>query len=352
MVPPFGFCGVALWRDGRAAFGTALAPGLAATHDGAAEHRLFRVASVSKIVTGRTVAAAAVAAGVGDPWAMDAQEVLGFGLRHPDFPDAPVTVGMLAAHVAGLDEAGGYAVPPDGALGGWIAATPGLWRAGTRPGTQFSYANLGYILLAGIAERWGAAPFGALAGAHLDALGLAGGFNWDGVDGPARAAALPTCRRDGAVLVPQIDGAVPPGGVALGDRVVVPRADNPAVWSPQGGLRLSLAGMLGLARSLEHGAGPRLWRRADGGGDYLDGLFQDYGAGVQFLDAPPFWPRPLIGHFGSAYGFNGGIWWDGAARVAMAYALNGVPVGDEGDDLSGAERAILDGIAALVQTHI
>ena len=108
---------------------------------------------------------------------------------------------------------------------------------------------------------------------------------------------------------------------------------------------MSLRAMLTLAMS---GAGvPRapLWRHTDGPGDYEGGLFQDYGAGEQLLTDPSFYPRPLVGHFGNAYGFNGGVWWDAQADICFAYALNGVAMGDESDALSDAERAIFAAVA-------
>lgn len=341
---PLAFAGLAVAREGARRFALRTDPGIAARYGPVTPDRPFRVASVSKCVTAGTLTGAAARAGIADPWGTDAADVLGFALRHPEFPGTPVTLGMLAGHSAALDENAGYAVPPGADLRDWLAATPGLFRAGTRPGVRFSYANLGYVLLAQVAQVWGGASFGTLArDLVLTPLGLDAGFNWAGMDAETRARALPTFRRGAAGFIPQIDADVPSEGVIHGESAVSPA--NAAAFSPQGGLRLSLDGMLTLAVSLADEDPMPLWRHTDGPGDYLDGLFQDYGAGLQLLPDPPFYPRPLIGHFGNAYGFNGGIWWDAEARIAFAYALNGLAEGNESDALSPDELAMFAGVA-------
>ena len=105
--------------------------------------------------------------------------------------------------------------------------------------------------------------------------------------------------------------------------------------------------MLTLANNLAGAGHKPLWRAADGPGDYLDGLMQNYGAGLQFLDTLAFYPRPLVGHFANAYGFRGGVWFDAAANLSFAYGLNGFEFGDESDALSPEEIRIFDAVAAL-----
>lgn len=196
------------------------------------------------------------------------------------------------------------------------------------------YSNLGYVILAEVIERLSGQTF-AQAAAPLVPDG--GGFNWSGVSADRIARALPTYRRDGDRFVPQIDA--PP----------VPAATegNVARFSPQGGLRLSLEGMLALAEGLADADQTVLWHQLDGPGAYLDGVFQHYGAGLQIFDAPAFYPRPLVGHFGNAYGFNGGVWYDVQAGLSFAYALNGLALGDEDDRFSVQERAIFDAVAQI-----
>ena len=87
-----------------------------------------------------------------------------------------------------------------------------------------------------------------------------------------------------------------------------------------------------------------LWRCPEGTG----GLFQSWGWGVQILHRPPFWPRPLIGHFGNAYGFRGGLWHDPEVGLSLVVALNGEDADAPDDDsLSPTETAAYAGLAAI-----
>ncbi len=304
LVPPFAFAGVAVgWPDGRAVVRTACAPGVA--------EGWFRAASISKIITGRVFRAAGGRADVA------ASELLGWELRHPA-SDIAVTAGMLAAHCSGLSDDGGYL------HGGPLRDWPMVWNAA--PGAAFDYCNLGYLLLAEMAERMTGEPFGVLAGRELARIGVAGGFNWFGVP---EVPVLATYRRDGTALVAQVDA---PRVAATG-------------FSPQGGLRVDLRGCLGIARSLSEADGPVIWD-----GPVPDvGVWGGYGVGVQVLDAPAFWPNPVMGHFGNAYGFAGGVWKDRVTGVAFAVALNGLPVGDEDDGLRAEERALYAAVAQIVE---
>jgi CubicO group peptidase (beta-lactamase class C family) len=309
LVPPFAFAGVAVgWPDGREVVDVTCAPGVT--------EGWFRAASISKIITGRVFRAAAGARGFHPPYDVAASELLGWELRHPG-SDTVVTAGMVAAHCSGLSDAGGYLQA--GAVRDW----PMVW--GAAPGAAFDYCNLGYLLLAEMAERLAGESFGVLAARELARIGVVGGFNWFGVgDVPV----LPTYRRDGTGLVAQVDA---PRVVGHG-------------FSPQGGLRVDMRGCLGIARSLSAADGPVIW----------DGMVPDagvwggYGVGVQFLDAPAFWGNPVMGHFGSAYGFTGGAWKDRVTGVAFAVALNGWPVGDEDDRLRDEELALYARVAQIV----
>jgi CubicO group peptidase (beta-lactamase class C family) len=226
----------------------------------------------------------------------------------------------------------------------WLAR-PECWGEAA-PGTVFDYANLGYVLIAAMAERMAGARFDRLARRELARIGVEGGFNWSGVPPAARARRLATYRRAGGRFLPQIDGQVSARGLSGPEgrelRLGSWRAgEAPGVFSPQGGLRINLSGALGLARSLSEADGPVLWS----GPTDAPEVFQSYGLGVQFLDTPAFWPRPVMGHFGNAYGFAGGLWKDRVTGVAFVVALNGLPEGDEDDRLREEELALYGALA-------
>ncbi|MEO1638044.1 MAG: serine hydrolase domain-containing protein [Pseudomonadota bacterium] len=331
---PFAFCGIAVRQGADAHFAIGTGDGIAADPD-----TLFRVASISKMVTAAAFEVAATGAGLARPYDVPAAEVLGFDLTHPQWPATPITLGMLMTHTSGLWDEGGYLF--DGPIP--VQFDPDAMFSPEEPGTFFRYCNLGYILLAAAAEKLSGRRFDEIVA--KDVLGphdIAGGLNWVGVPPPAMRNTLPTYRHDGQTFAPQIDA--PP---------VHPNLTSCQLgldtwrFSPQGGLRLSLRGMLTLADVLISANDTPLWQTADGPGDYLDGLMQDYGAGLQFLPDPPFYPRPLTGHFANAYGFKGGVWRDGEADISFAYALNGLPLGDEDDALCNVEHQIFAVIAAM-----
>ncbi len=318
---PFAFCGIGVQQGGNAA-----TFGHHATHPAKAdENTLFRVASLSKIVTGAVTLAALRRMGFNPSSPIDASEFLGFPLRHYD---TDVTVQMLAGHTAGLRD---FVVPPDIDLASFFNAD--VFDA--RPGATFSYSNAGYVLLAAIAEQISGQGFEHLTADSQKIHAIAGGFNWFGVD--ENAQILATYRLADGQFIPQIDAP----------RASAPDGINPARWSPQGGLRTSLRGMTNLAATLRNTPHDPIWLPHMGSFDTVGGAYESYGWGVQIFDKPTFYPRPLIGHFGNAYGFIGGAWYDAQTDTAFSYGLNGRAMGCETDDITAPERQIFDHIAAL-----
>ncbi len=347
LAPSLAFCGMALARDGQApVFHIATAPGLTVTPD-----TPYRAASISKVVTGRVFARVAEMVGWHPPYATDPCDILGFPLRNPHHPDTPLTLGQIASHSASLTDAAGYLIPPETTLRDWFATRGAGPFLPQNPGHFFHYSNLGYVLLAALSEAITGERFDHLAQRLVLApLGITAGFNWSGTSAAFRATALPTFRRDTTGLHPQIDATIAPTGPSAPDGTEIllnhyTPGTNPAPFSPQGGLRLSLRSALTLAQSLSHDSQSPLWTPDMSPGDTEDGLFQGYGTGLQILDKPTFYPRPLIGHFANAYGFTGGVWYDRQTGAAFTYAMNGLPMGDEDDAMRDEELAIFAAVA-------
>ena len=285
---------------------------------------MFRVASISKVAVGQAMAAALAESRF--DWDTRLDAVLGWS------PHPAITLGQLAGHASGMTDAAGYLVPPLVTLREFcedrlVMAAP--------PGERFDYCNLGYVVLAAALEQVAQKPFAAAVAPFLPE---GAGFNWEGVSPARRKDCLPIFRRDGANFLPQIDDVIRP----------VPKAPHPGPLSPQGGLRTSMEGLLSMAEALAGADTTRLWTTAQGATLGPAEVFRDYGPGLQIYEAPTFWPRPLYGHFGNAYGLRAGIWYDAEKAAAFAYALNGMPLGEEDDDFTPAERAIFDGLAALI----
>jgi CubicO group peptidase (beta-lactamase class C family) len=347
LVPPFAFCGIALARDGHApAFHIATAHGLTVSSD-----TPYRAASISKVVTGRVFARVAETVGWNPPYETDPSDILGFSLRNPHHPGTPLTLGQIASHTASLTDAAGYLVPPGTTLAEWFAQQGAGAFLDDAPGHYFQYSNLGYVVLAAVAEAVTGERFDVLAqNLVLGPLGLDAGFNWSGTSAAFRRGALPTFRRNASGLQPQIDAVIAPAGPSAPDGTEVSllgylTGTNPGAFSPQGGLRLSLRSALVLGQSLAQDLQTPLWTTGMSPGDTAGGLFDGYGTGLQILSAPSFYPRPLIGHFANAYGFVGGVWYDREAGAAFTYALNGLPMGDEADAMRDEELAIFGAVA-------
>lgn len=338
-IGPFAFCGLAVSRTGRDVYASQTAKGIEVD-----TQTMFRVASISKIITARAFLHAADEAHLSDPLYADISNLLGWTIRHPHHPETPITIGMIASHTAGLKDIDLSKIPDRLSQVNYTEC----FRPNP-PGTYFSYSNLGYVLLAAATEAVSGQRFDKVAEAALANFGIIGGFNWSGVPADRRASASPTYRRDGPKFLPQIDQNVAETGVQW-PKTMAPYQPIETTWafSPQGGYRTSMEGLLALAKSLRTSKDQTaLWSAKETPGDTLGGVFDQYGFGLQIFDQPAFYPNRIIGHFGTAYGFKGGVWFDCETETAFAYGLNGAEIEDESDEFAEEELRIFEGIAQL-----
>ena len=327
-----------------------------AAHGDAAPHRTFnpdtlvRVASVSKLVTTIGVLRL-VEAGTLDLDA-DVSRALGWRLRSPAFPDAPITLRQLLSHTSGLIDAGDdYAVPLGGSL--QAAIGPANWSAHA-PGTWFHYTNFNFPVVAQVMEAATGERFDRLMARlvlvplHLDAC-----FNWATCSNAAVARAAVLTDAAGVPVKDDLHGRRPDcAGVNRIDATAcaldayVPGTDG-AVFSPQGGLRISAAGLARIGRMLLGDGsvdGVRVltpasvalmrspqWRYDGRNGDSEDGLYCAYGLGTEVIATTPGCrddlfgdARPRDGHAGEAYHVRSGLWLDRAARTGVAFVATAV----------------------------
>lgn len=221
------------------------------------ERTLFRVASISKLV---------VAVGVMRLVEQgrlnldeDVSTALGWQLRHPQFPDRPITLRLLLSHRSGLSD-GGESYFFDGRTrlqdvlqpGGAHYAEGRSWRVGKAPGTWFEYVNLNFGVIATVMERATGERFDHLMQRLvLQPLGLRGGFDPAAFPAADQADIATQYRKRRNVgereiwnpagpWVVQADDfrhqpPQPPAGLA---RYVV--GSNGTLFGPQGRLRISL----------------------------------------------------------------------------------------------------------------
>ena len=326
-----------------------------------------RVASISKLVTAIGVLRL-VEAGQLDLDA-DVSALLGFPLRNPAFPDAPVSLRMLLSHTSSLTDAAGYWNVPLGEDIRLITGKPQAWDTQHAPGTFFRYTNLNFPLVAQLMERATGERFDRLMRRLvLFPLGIDAGFNWSGSSEAALARAVVLYDDKGQPQKDDLRGQRPAclviaaadGGCDLSRWQP---GENGALFSPQGGLRISARGLARIGRMLLNNGtldGTRVLSPAsvallatpawcfDGANGVIGeedepnrgGFFCAYGLATQQLaqgngtscrDDLFGDGRGRIGHSGNAYGLLSGLWIDLAAGTGVAYFATGVA-----NDSSGA----------------
>lgn len=332
------------WAEGLADPAT----GRAATPDDPA-----RIASVSKLVVAVGVMKL-VEQGRLD-LDRDVAAYLGWPLRNPAFPGQAITLRQLLSHTSSLrDGDDAYVVPLGGSLRQALA-DPAVWDNAHGPDDHyFAYANFNFPVVASVMEMATGERFDVwmrrevLAPMKLDAC-----FNWPTCGDAAVARAI-VLTQDGKPVRDDLAGKRPdcPVYVEEGpcDLNRWKLGDNGALFSPQGGLRISARGLARVGRMLLNGGtldGVRIlapqsvdtmlapaWRfdgRNGSQGDESEGVCS-YGLATRQLatnlgcaDDPEGKGRAWAGHSGDAYGLRSGIWIDRQRGVGIAYFTTGLP---------------------------
>jgi CubicO group peptidase (beta-lactamase class C family) len=329
-----------------------------------------RIASISKLVTALGVMRLVEQGKL--HLDADVSKQLGFTLRNPTFPERKITLRMLLSHTSSLTDGAGYWNVPLGSAITSITNDPKAWDSAHAPGTYFRYTNLNFPLVAQLMERATGERFDVLmrrlllAPLHMDAC-----FNWSGCSDAAVARAVVLYDAKGAVEKDDLHGKRPdcPVIVAEGDDCNLARAkpgSNGALFSPQGGLRISVRDLAKIGRLLLNDGtldGTRIlnpatvrllatpvwtWNGSNGEIGEADdpghgGFFCSYGFAMQHLargdgkrcrDDLFGDGRRRLGHSGDAYGLLSGLWIDRERGTGVAYFATGVA-----NESSGAHSA-------------
>lgn len=333
-----------------------------------------RIASISKLVTALGVMRL-VDARVLD-LDRDVSDYLGWPLRNPAFPEAPITLRLLLSHRSSLVDDADYLIP----LGDTVRARladPRAWDSAHAPGSDwFHYTNLNFPVIASVMEATTGERFDALMQRLvLRPLKLDACFNWSGCSTARTARAVVLYRADGSVARDDLKGSPPPcpvqpdkdGGCDLSTYVP---GWNGGLFSPQGGLRISMPDLARIGQMLGRGGKGFLLRRSfaelvqpawrfsgangvdEGGGP--GGVNCAYGLAVHVLAGGP--PpcaddlfgdgRQRIGHSGEAYGLRSGLWVDPKTGRGVAFFTTAVP-DDAPKGTHSAFTAIEEKLAAL-----
>jgi CubicO group peptidase (beta-lactamase class C family) len=302
----------------------------------------------------------------------DVSEWLGWNLRNPAFPDRSITLRLLLSHTSSLRDGVDYALPLGMTVEKAVAARE-AWDVEHEPGTFFRYSNLGFPVIASVMERATGERFDRLMERLvLKPLELDACFNWTTCSDAAMARAVVLYSPDGAVLRDDLHAARPAcpvvpaagGGCDLGAYTL---GTNGALFSPQGGLRISVRDLAKVGRLLlRKGLLPdgsrflsesslaemaRIHWRFDGlNGDTEQGFYCAYGLAMQALarcrpsDDPFLDGRSRRGHAGDAYGLRSGLWIDPATGRGISYFAAGL--GDDPPRGASAYRSIEEWLAA------
>ena len=337
---------------------------------------LYRVASISKLVT--TLGVLRLVEEGRLSLDADIGTYLGYRLRNPHFPEAPITARMLLTHTSSLRDDAFYFWPAKHALrdvllpGGALHGAGKMWARSQQPGAYFTYANLNWGVLGTIMERVTGERFDRLmTRLVLQPLGIRGGFN-PAEFPPAElqdvAALYCKCTErdkeerwhpEGPWLA-QVDDYSGDRPANRADATYVP-GTNGTVFGPQGNLRISAADLAKVMKMLMNQGqheGKRFlhpdsvdlmlspqWRHdaaaRNGETDYGKRArrFNEWGLGAQrFLDisGPASGDRLVrsggflaVGHLGDAYGFSGVFAFDRQRKNGLIVLIGGTGVDPE-----------------------
>ncbi len=285
----------------------------------------------------------------------DVSDYLGWKVRSPFHPDAPVTLAHLLSHRAGLSDKAGYSIPLGESLQAKFADRA-AWRDTGKPGeAAFEYANLGSPLVATVLEAASGERYDRLVERLVfKPLGVKACLNWIGCGPELEARAVTLYRHTGEVAADAPE-RLPPActiPVAEGKRcdldAYVP-GTNASIFSPQGGVRIGMVDLAKIGREVMRGGDsdflqPRALERLVlspvQGRTGAAQLFCHYGLGLQLIE----WfddpcddtlfsiGRPWLGHPGEAYGLLSGLWYEPRRGIGFVYFTTQNPPPEGGED--------------------
>lgn len=315
-----------------------------------------RVASISKLVT--AIAVMRLVERHRLSLDADVSRWLGWRLRDPAFPDRPITLRLLLSHRSSLTDHVDYVLPLDADMRG-ILERPEAWDAAHPPGTYFRYTNFNFPVIAAVMERATGERFDRLMRRLVfRPLRMDACYGWATCSDAAVArgvtlyrAGKPTAddnhgRRPACPVKPATDGSC--------DLARWRAGASGAIFSPQGGLHISMRDLARIGRlllgegrvdgvRLLSPASVALMERPEwtfdgeggsgGNGATNGGWACSYGLATWHLATPVSGcrddifgdGRPRIGHAGDAYGLKSGLWIDRAAGTGTVYFASDVP---------------------------
>lgn len=298
----------------------------------------------------------------------DVSAALGFALRNPNFPNAPITYRHLLQHTSSLlsDEAQPqpyYVLWRDTSLalrdvlskGGkryQDSAYRSLWSQ-RAPGETFAYSNLGYALIGTLVEIHSGERFDRYCANHIfKPLGLACSFNAQDI--PPEKLAYPYRLIEGKWTA-QADSVA--SKLSFQNYVA---GSNALLFSPQGGLRISAKELATLAqvflnrgklRDIRLISDATLLRMERDSLITGDALFRKYALGLHHASGA-FDDMEMTGHPGQAYGLLSGWYYNRERGVGVAVIITGSIHEATAGEFYDVERGIYSAIEQFARATL
>jgi CubicO group peptidase (beta-lactamase class C family) len=308
---------------------------------------MVRIASISKLVT--ALGAMKLVEQGRLNLHTDVSTYLGFALRNPAFPKTPITLAHLLNHTSSLRDGETYWADFPDSLQSLFAKDSVHFAKDNKPGSFFTYTNLNYGVIATIIERVSGERFDRyMQRALFKPMGIVAGYNWSGVAGRnVPIATLYGKQSPDGPWQSRIDdfgGSGPT--VIVRSKVVNPDIEtvrpgsNGTLFSPQGGLRISIQGLATIAqmmvncgkhrgnailscKTINKMAEPAWQLRPDfsNGADEA-GFYQAYGLGPHRFHIDDS-RELMLGHYAEAYGLRGALIINPATKKYAIYFFTG-----------------------------
>ena len=245
----------------------------------------------------------------------DVSDLMGFPVRHPKWPDIPITLKMLLSHTSSMKDGSGNSRywTPDWVNPSVTSVDSMLRHAfyDYAPGQGYNYCNRGFNMLGNIIERASGERFDDYVRHHiLDPLGAGkAGYNVDSLDTDRLVTMYGYNKSEDKLLrnnayVRKNEKKVADGTYVLGE--------DGWGWSPTGGMKITLPDLTRWLMTLRDSCitpsgvrliSPAAYRKltthttpADPGTDYCLGTRTE----TRLIDG-----KTLYGHTGSLHGYKG-----------------------------------------------
>lgn len=286
------------------------------------DNDVFRIASISKSFTATAIMQLAEEGRLSlDD---DVNDLVGFAVRHPAYPETVITLRMLLSHTSAISDRQGYftlnVIDP--------AKNPDWARCynGYEPGTEYQYCNLNYNMAGTIVEKISGERFDRYIKRHiLDPLGVYGGYCIDSLD---RSRFITLYTYDSlSKEMKAAPAAYAPRSEEIANYVI---GYSTPVFSPTGGMKISASGLATyMTMHMNSGTwnGARILS-AESAGQMRTPVAEKAGYGLALMTTEKLIPgERLTGHTGSAYGLYSAMFFQPEKKFGIVVITNGCNAG-------------------------